>query len=135
MPNHWHFVVKSQTDTQLTEFPLTKPSLSPRHLPVTHLPVHFQRQLSDRKMGDRKVGRMEVTCSYPSPPFDFNSNIRYARREGRTRSDKSANNEPRPPCSVQVLWCNASQRRTVCHGVPRNSNRQFVLDVFLRSFL
>jgi len=40
---------------------------------------------------------MEVICSFHSPPFDFSSNIRYVHGEGRTKSDKSTNNELGPP--------------------------------------
>jgi len=36
---------------------------------------------------------MEVTCSFPSPPFDFSSNTRYAHVEGQARNEQSQINE------------------------------------------
>ena len=49
-------------------------------------------------MNQKWGNRMEVTCSFPSPPFDSRSNTRYGHVEGQPR------NEPSPQSMSCVPW-------------------------------
>jgi len=51
---------------------------------------------SNRKYLKKMGNRRELTCSFPSPPFDSRPKARYAHVEGQTRNEQSPINELRP---------------------------------------